>query len=66
MGKGRPVLPPMPLPAVSQFTDDELKAMFAYLQSIPAIKNAVPEPLPPAPPPAAAAPSDAGTAPAKK
>ncbi len=68
MGKGRPVLPPMPLPAISQYTDEELKAIFAYLQSIPAIKNAVSEPLPPAPPPApaAAAPADAGTAPAKK
>ena len=52
MGKGRPLLPPMPVPALNAATDDELKAVFAYLQSIPAIKNAVPEPLPPAPPPA--------------
>lgn len=50
MGKGRPILPPMPTAAINNYTDDELKAMFAYLQSLPAIKNAVPEPLPPAAP----------------
>jgi mono/diheme cytochrome c family protein len=50
MGKGRVLLPPMPIPAFSNFTDDELKAIFAYLQSIPAIKNPIPEPLPPAQP----------------
>lgn len=64
MGKGRPVLPPMPIPALQNHTDDELKAIFAYLQSIPAIKNAVPEPVAPPPPPAAAAPAKGGAAPA--
>ena len=63
MGKGRPILPPMPIPAISQYSDDDLKAMFAYLQSIPAVKNAVPEPLPPEAPPAAAA-GKPGAAPA--
>jgi hypothetical protein len=28
------------------FTDEDLKAIFSYLQSIPAIENRVPEPLP--------------------
>ncbi|MEI9942432.1 MAG: c-type cytochrome [Pseudomonadota bacterium] len=49
-GRGRPVLPPMPIPAYRNFTDDELAAIFTYLRSIPALKNRVPEPLPPAAP----------------
>ncbi len=47
LGKGRELLPPMPWPAFGHLDDDELKAIFAYLQSIPAIKNPVPEPIPP-------------------
>jgi hypothetical protein len=31
--------------------DDELKAMFAYLKSIPPIQNRVPDPEPPSGPP---------------
>lgn len=38
----RPMLPPMPWQTVRMMTDDELKAMFAYLQTIPAVKNVVP------------------------
>lgn len=53
MGTGRPLLPPMPWPWVAKFSDDDLKAIFAYLQSIPAIKNRVPDPVPPAAPPKA-------------
>ncbi|MCL4183780.1 MAG: c-type cytochrome [Burkholderiaceae bacterium] len=49
MGRGRPILPPMPYPMYKHFTDEDLAAIFAYLQSIPAISNRVPEPLPPAP-----------------
>lgn len=48
LGRGRPVLPPMPIPVYSQMTDDDLKAVFAYLQSLPPIRNKVPEPLAPA------------------
>lgn len=48
MGKGRDILPPMPWPAFKNMKDDDLKAIFAYLKSIPPIKNAVPEPIPPA------------------
>ena len=47
MGRGRPVLPPMPIPMYKNFTDEDLKAIFSYLQTIPAIENRVPEPLPP-------------------
>jgi hypothetical protein len=48
MGKGRPILPPMPIEPISNLTDDDLRAVFAYLQSLPPIKNRVPEPIPPA------------------
>jgi len=47
LGRGRPVLPPMPIPVYSQMTDDDLKAVFAYLKSLPPIRNKVPEPLAP-------------------
>jgi len=50
-GKGRDLLPPMPWQAFKNLTDDDLKAIFAYLRTIPPIKNAVPEPIPPAGPP---------------
>jgi hypothetical protein len=44
-GRGREILPPMPWPVLKNMTDDDLKAIFAYLQTIPAIKNKVPEPV---------------------
>ncbi|MFC5271058.1 c-type cytochrome [Adhaeribacter terreus] len=44
---GRMLLPPMPWPNFKNYTDEELKAIFAYLKSIPAVKNAVPAPIPP-------------------
>ena len=47
-GQGRQILPPMPWPAFGQMTDDDLQAIYAYLQQIPPIQNQVPEPLPPA------------------
>ena len=49
-GRGRPILPPMPIPAYRNFSDDELGAIFAYLATIPALKNQVPDPLPPSAP----------------
>jgi hypothetical protein len=48
MGRGRPVLPPMPILMYKHFTDEDLAAIFAYLQSIPPIVNPVPEAVPPA------------------
>jgi hypothetical protein len=50
-GHGRQLLPPMPWPAIRNFSDSDLKAIFAYLQTIPPIKNKVPDPVI-APPPA--------------
>ena len=49
-GRGRPILPPMPWPNFSQMTDADLKAMFAYLQSLPPIANTVPVAVITAPP----------------
>lgn len=46
-GKGRPVLPPMPWPFIGTLTDDDLKAVFAYLQSLPPVRNRVPAPIDP-------------------
>jgi mono/diheme cytochrome c family protein len=43
MGAGRPIFPPMPWPAYAQMTDEDLKAMYAYLRTIPPIKNQVPQ-----------------------
>ena len=44
----RPLLPPMPWHSIRHFSDDELKAIFAYLKDIKPIKNAVPAFMPPA------------------
>ena len=41
-GKGRPVLPPMPVKVYANATDDDLRAIFAYLQSLPPVSNRVP------------------------
>jgi mono/diheme cytochrome c family protein len=49
LGKGRPVLPPMPIQVYRNLTDEDLGAVFSYLRTIPPIHNRVPEPLPPAP-----------------
>jgi hypothetical protein len=48
MGAGRPILPPMPWPGIGLLTDDDLKAVFAYLHSLKPINNMVPPPTPPA------------------
>lgn len=48
----RPILPPMPWNVYRQMTDDELKAVFAYLKSTKPIKNVVPPPKPPVAAPA--------------
>lgn len=47
MGVGRNILPPMPWPELAQLSDDDLKAIFAYLHSLKPIENAVPDPIPP-------------------
>ena len=48
MGMSRDILPPMPWQTIGQMSDDDLKAIFAYLKSLPPIENKIPEPLPPA------------------
>ncbi len=43
----RTLLPPMPWEGIGQMTDDEIKAVFAFLKSIKPINNLVPPPVPP-------------------
>jgi len=44
---GRNLLPPMPWPGFAQMTNDELKAVYAYLKSTKPIHNIVLQPQPP-------------------
>ena len=48
LGRGRVILPPMPIPMYKHMTDEDLEAVFVYLQSIKPVENKVPEPRPPA------------------
>lgn len=52
MGVSRPILPPMPWQALNTLTDDDLKAIFAYLRSVKPIRNEVPDAIIAPPPPA--------------
>lgn len=47
-GVARPINPPMPWPAYRNATDEDLKAVYAYLRTIKPIVNHVPEYVPPA------------------
>jgi len=47
LANARNLLPPMPWQMYRNFTDDELKAIFAYLKATKPVKNLVPPPLPP-------------------
>ena len=47
MGVSRDILPPMPWQGIGRMTDDDLKAIFAYMKSLPPIKNPIPVPLTP-------------------
>lgn len=42
-GQARPILPPMPWQNYAQMTDEDLKAIYAYLRTIPPVVNSVPE-----------------------
>ena len=44
----RPIMPPMPISSFRNFTDDELKAVFAFLKTVKPIHNVVAEYQPPA------------------
>lgn len=46
-GRGRPIMPPMPWENYGKMSDADLRAMFTYLQTIPAVRNRVPDPIPP-------------------
>ncbi len=48
MQNGRPLLPPMPWSSFSKLTDEDLRSIFAYLQSTDPVHNIVPPPIPPA------------------
>ena len=50
---GRDILPPMPWFNYKQASEEDLKAMWAYLRSLPPVKNQVPFPVPPNTKPAA-------------
>ncbi|MFZ0453039.1 MAG: c-type cytochrome [Ignavibacteriaceae bacterium] len=47
IGEGRPILPPMPWQDISRLSDQDLKDVFAYLQSLKAISNKVSDPVTP-------------------
>src|SRR6476660_3421988 len=47
LANARPLLPPMPWVMYRNMSDDELKAIFAYLKSTKPIHNIVPQPEPP-------------------
>lgn len=56
IASARPLMPPMPWQFFKEMSDDEIKAIFAYLKSIKPVNNLVPQYQPPltggAPPPA--------------
>ena len=45
MGTSRPILPPMPWQVYGQMPEQDLKAIYAYLRSLPPVRNRVPEPV---------------------
>lgn len=45
-GFGREILPPMPWEDYAELSDEDLKAIFAYLRTLKPVKNKVPEPIP--------------------
>ena len=47
MGGTRDLLPPMPWQEIGRFTDEDLKAVFAYLKSLKPVRNQVPAARPP-------------------
>ena len=47
VGVARPIMPPMPWQSLSHLTEDDLRAMFQYLHSLPPIRNQVPDYQPP-------------------
>ncbi len=50
MGASREILPPMPCYNCGKMSDEDIRAVFAYLRTVPPIHNRVPDPLPPSAP----------------
>jgi mono/diheme cytochrome c family protein len=48
IGTGRDILLPMPWFMYKDLNDEDLKAIWAYLMTVPPVKNEVPDPIPPA------------------
>jgi hypothetical protein len=46
-GTLRPILPPMPWQTIAKYTDEDLRAMFAFMQSVKPVANKVPDPISP-------------------
>ena len=46
-GKGRPLMPPMPYQIIGALNDEDIRDLFAYLQSLPPVRNRVPAPIDP-------------------
>jgi cytochrome c553 len=46
-GKGRPVLPPMPVENLAHLSDSDIRDLFAYLQTLAPVRNRVPAPIDP-------------------
>lgn len=42
-GVARPILPPMPWQAFRNFSDEDLKSIYAYLRTVKPVKNQVPD-----------------------
>jgi hypothetical protein len=42
-GVSRPILPPMPWQVYRNMTDEDLRSVYAYLRTIPAVNNKVPD-----------------------
>lgn len=51
-GVSRPILPPMPWRYYAQMTDEDLKSIYAYLRTVPPVRNQVPDAVVAPPPPA--------------
>ena len=50
MGQSRPIMPPMPWTVYRNLTDEDLKSVYAFLRTIPAVHNRVHEYEPPCDP----------------
>lgn len=45
MGVSRPILPPMPWEVYGRLPEEDLKSIYAFLRSLPPVKNRVPVPV---------------------